>query len=83
MPRHGLRAARPLGTLTEREQVILGHLESDLTRSEIAAELFVSENTLKAQLQSIFRKLGVRSRLEAVLVARENLPTTRADHPAT
>ncbi len=57
--------------LTERELVVLRFLPTMMTNSEIAAELFVSVNTVKAHLKRIFRKLGVPSRREAVHRARE------------
>jgi LuxR family maltose regulon positive regulatory protein len=45
-------------------------LPSRLTFREIAAELFISVNTLKFHLRVIYRKLGVGSRAEATEVAR-------------
>lgn len=56
-------------TLSKRERAVLGLLASDRTRDQIAEELFVSVNTIKSQLSSIFRKLGVNNRLDAVLEA--------------
>jgi LuxR family maltose regulon positive regulatory protein len=60
---------RPTGPdepLTPRERSVLRLLHSDLTLREIAAELFVSHNTVKSQTQAIYRKLGVSTRAEAV-----------------
>jgi len=56
--------------LTERELDVLRFLPSRLTIREIAAELYVSVNTLKFHLRMIYRKLGVRSRAEAAAYAR-------------
>ena len=42
-----------------------------LSYSEIAAELFVSPNTVKSQTYSIFRELGASSRNEAVIRSRQ------------
>ena len=67
--------------LTRREQVILAHLAAGLGREEIARRLSVSSHTVKSQTHSIYRKLGVRSRSEALLAAREQgvLRTTAKD----
>jgi LuxR family transcriptional regulator of spore coat protein len=60
------------GRLTERERVVLALLgeKEGLTLRQIGAELYVTRNTLKSQVRSIYRKLGVRSRAEAVERAR-------------
>jgi LuxR family maltose regulon positive regulatory protein len=42
-----------------------------LGTTEIAAEMYVSVNTVKSHLKSIFRKLGVASRNDAVQTARQ------------
>lgn len=52
--------------LSERELAVLRLLPSGLSRREIAAELYVSLNTVKTHMHSIFAKLGVDSRAEAV-----------------
>jgi len=57
--------------LTPRETVILRYLSSTLGNSEIAAELSVSINTVKTHQQTVYRKLGVGGRREAVRRARE------------
>jgi LuxR family transcriptional regulator, maltose regulon positive regulatory protein len=59
--------------LTQRELDILRFLPSRLTLREIAAELYVSVNTLKFHLKVIYRKLGVNSRADAAAKARELL----------
>jgi NarL family two-component system response regulator LiaR len=60
--------------LTPREQEVLSRLATGLTNKEIAEELFISEKTVKSHLNSIFRKLKVTRRLEAILYAiREGL----------
>jgi LuxR family maltose regulon positive regulatory protein len=60
----------PVATLTDRERDVLRLLAGRLTVREIASELYVSPNTLKFHLKTIYRKLGVGSRAEAADVAR-------------
>lgn len=55
--------------LSERELVVLEALMRTPSASGIAAELVVSVNTVKTQLRSIYRKLGVSSRDEVIAVA--------------
>ena len=59
--------------LTSRELDILELLQSSLSSSEIARELFVSVNTVKTHTRAIYRKLGATSRDEAVRIAREKV----------
>jgi ATP/maltotriose-dependent transcriptional regulator MalT len=56
--------------LSEREVMLLDLLPTHLSYREIAAELYVSVNTVKTQLKSLYRKLGASSRAEAVRAAR-------------
>jgi LuxR family maltose regulon positive regulatory protein len=56
--------------LTNRERDVLRSLPRHLTNDEIARDLFVSVNTVKSHLRSIYRKLGVTSRAQAVRRAR-------------
>ena len=64
--------AKPLDRpLTDREQIVLRHMAALQTNEEIATELFVSINTVKAHARSVYRKLGVSSRREAVHRARD------------
>jgi len=58
--------------LTDRELDILRWLDSDLTMAEIGAQLFISVNTVKTHLKSIYAKLDARGRYEAVAIARKN-----------
>jgi DNA-binding CsgD family transcriptional regulator len=62
--------ADPNLALSRRELVVLSTLEEGLTLDEIAGRLFVSRNTIKTQVRSLYRKLGVSSRAEAVAVLR-------------
>jgi LuxR family transcriptional regulator, maltose regulon positive regulatory protein len=52
--------------LTQAELRLLPYLQTHLTASGIAERLFVSSHTVKAEVKSIYRKLGVSSRNEAV-----------------
>ena len=67
---------QPTGTtkdrapLTPRELVVLAHLSDDVTLDDVARELFVSRNTVKTQVRSVYRKLGISTRAEAVEHAR-------------
>jgi len=56
--------------LSESELAVLRFLPSHLTNEEIGAALFLSVNTVKTHLRSAYRKLGVRSRRDAVALAR-------------
>jgi LuxR family maltose regulon positive regulatory protein len=56
--------------LTGRETAVLLYLPTMLKANEIAADLYVSVNTVKAHLRSIYRKFGVANRREAVERAR-------------
>src|SRR5438477_8032250 len=55
--------------LTERESELLAMLPTGMTNRELAAHLYVSENTIKTQLRRLFAKLGVRNRVQAVTLA--------------
>ena len=59
-----------LQQLSAREREILAHLPSHRSQREIAAEMYVSLNTVKTHIRSVYRKLGVRSRSDAVRLAR-------------
>jgi LuxR family maltose regulon positive regulatory protein len=67
----GHAARELLDPLSERETIVLRYLPTMLSNQEIAGELFVSVNTVKTHLKSIYRKLGVSDRREAVRLARE------------
>ena len=59
--------------LTAREIDILRKLATPQTLSQIASELYVSPNTVKTHTLSLYRKLGARSRSEAVMIGRQRL----------
>ena len=58
-------------TLTERERQVLGHVSGMLNTAEVATEMYISVNTVKTHLKSIYRKLGATHRGEAVRRARQ------------
>ena len=62
--------AEKLG-LTERECDVLHLIVQGRTNSEIAAELYVSEATVKTHINHIFAKLGARDRVHAVVLAQQ------------
>jgi NarL family two-component system response regulator YdfI len=66
-----LSEPRPARTeaLSEREQEVLTFLAQGAANKEIAHRLHITERTVKAHVTSIFNKLGVNSRAEAVAVA--------------
>jgi LuxR family maltose regulon positive regulatory protein len=56
--------------LTDRERIALRYLTTSLSNAEIAAELYVSVNTVKTHQRAVYRKLGAAGRREAVHRAR-------------
>lgn len=62
-------AAFPM--LTEREREVLALLAVHLTNPEIAARLHLSDKTVRNHVSNVFAKLGVATRAEAVVLARE------------
>ncbi|WP_327188149.1 helix-turn-helix transcriptional regulator [Streptomyces sp. NBC_01334] len=69
--RTAVRSGALAEELTDRELSILRALQGSATQREIGAALFLSINTVKAYNKSLYRKLGVASRQDAVKVARE------------
>jgi LuxR family maltose regulon positive regulatory protein len=63
-----VEAAAPL---TERELAVLRLLPTRLSSREIGRELYVSANTVRTHVKAVYRKLGVTTRAEAVVRARE------------
>lgn len=60
-----------VGKLTQRELEILKMVSAGATNADIAEKLFVKEVTIKTHLNSIYKKLNVENRVQAVLLALE------------
>jgi DNA-binding NarL/FixJ family response regulator len=73
-----------VGTLSAREREILLGLARGRTNRELADDLIVSEATVKTHVSNLLTKLGVRSRVQAVVIAYEAgvvRPGERGDVP--
>jgi DNA-binding NarL/FixJ family response regulator len=60
-----------LATLSVRERQILAAVVSGQSNAAIGAALFVSEKTVRNSLTRIFEKLGVHTRTQAAVLARD------------
>lgn len=60
-------------SLTAREAEIAGFVVQGMTNAEIAESMFIAEITVKKALQGIYRKLGVDTRLELVMILNADM----------
>jgi len=70
----------PTDELSPSELRVLRYLPTNLTRAEIARELYVSINTVNSHIRNIYSKLGGRDRSSAVRRARELRLLSTARH---
>jgi DNA-binding NarL/FixJ family response regulator len=70
-PPPGQAAPAELGDLTERELEVLRLIARGRSNGEVAKDLFLSEATVKTHVTHIFTKLGLRDRVQAVVLAYE------------
>ena len=76
--RNGAAPATRSGGLSEKELAVLAELSHGHTNKQIAANLWLSEQTVKFHLRNIYRKLGIKSRTEALRYAHEHDLATNA-----
>jgi pimeloyl-ACP methyl ester carboxylesterase/DNA-binding CsgD family transcriptional regulator len=68
---HAAATPARLSELSRRERQILGRIATGASNRQIAAALFISEKTVRNHVTNIFDKLGVGSRAQAIVLAKE------------
>jgi len=71
-PRRSGASGAPLAELTDREAEVLALIGRGLSNAEIAGALVLTEGTVKTHVNRVFRKLRLRDRAQAVVVAYES-----------
>lgn len=69
--------------ITEREREIIRHVALGRRNAEVARDLFISEETVKKHLNSIFQKLGIRDRVQLTLFAIRSGIVTGFESPSS
>lgn len=74
--------SKAIFTLTNREREILLKIAEGASNRNISDDLFISLHTVKTHIYNIFRKIGVKNRVEASLWVQENLKILRSLSPS-